>query len=143
MVLFGGLIMVILGMTGSLSAITSFAGDAIVHAMMAGVGFVLAKTAFGMVKENQLVGWTSVASAVLIYLIAKKLDPANALVYTIVGSLIISSIVSKIAGQKIGENVQSEKMCRIKLEKPSINFTVIRGALSLACLTIGAKYCLW
>lgn len=139
MVLFGGLIMVILGMTGSLSAITSFAGDAIVHAMMAGVGFVLAKTAFGMVKENQLVGWTSVASAVLIYLIAKKLDPANALVYTIVGSLIISSIVSKIAGQKIGENVQSEKMCRIKLEKPSINFTVIRGALSLACLTIGAN----
>ena len=130
MVLFGGLIMVILGMTGSLSAITSFAGDAIVHAMMAGVGFVLAKTAFGMVKENQLVGWTSVASAVLIYLIAKKLDPANALVYTIVG---------KIAGQKIGENVQSEKMCRIKLEKPSINFTVIRGALSLACLTIGAN----
>ena len=100
--------MVILGMTGSLSAITSFAGDAIVHAMMAGVGFVLAKTAFGMVKENQLVGWTSVASAVLIYLIAKKLDPANALVYTIVGSLIISSIVSKIAGQKLA------KMYRVK-----------------------------
>ena len=30
-------------------------------------------------------------------------------------------------------------MYRIKLEKPSINFTVIRGALSLACLTIGAN----
>ena len=69
MVMFGGIIMVVLGLTGALSAITSFAGDAIVHAMMAGVGFVLVRTAFNMVKENQLVGWISVASAVLIYLI--------------------------------------------------------------------------
>ena len=139
MVLFGGLIMAVLGLTGTLSAITNFAGDAIVHAMMAGVGFVLVKTAFGMVKENQLVGWISVASAVIIYLIAKFLDPANALVYTIVGSLIISSIAAKLAGQKLGENAVTEKMCRLKLEKPSINPTVIRGALSLACLTIGAN----
>lgn len=139
MVLFGGLIMAVLGLTGTLSAITNFAGDAIVHAMMAGVGFVLVKTAFGMVKENQLVGWISVASAVIIYLIAKFLDPANALVYTIVGSLIISSIAAKLAGQKLGENAVTEKMCRLQLEKPSINPTVIRGALSLACLTIGAN----
>ena len=38
MVMFGGLIMVVLGLTGALSAVTAFAGDAIVHAMMAGVG---------------------------------------------------------------------------------------------------------
>ena len=50
MILFGGVIMVILGLTGTLSAITAFAGDAIVHAMMAGVGFMLVKVAFGMVK---------------------------------------------------------------------------------------------
>ena len=81
MVMFGGLIMVVLGLTGALSAVTAFAGDAIVHAMMAGVGFVLVRTAFNMVKENQLVGWVSVASAVVIYLITKALDPGNALVY--------------------------------------------------------------
>ncbi|MGI6199274.1 MAG: NCS2 family permease [Christensenellales bacterium] len=139
MILFGGLIMVVLGLTGALSAITDFAGDAIVHAMMAGVGFVLVKTAFGMVKENQLVGWISVASAVIIYLVTKYLDPANALVYTIVGSLIISSVAAKIAGQKLGDNVMSEKMCVLKLEKPTVNLSVVRGALSLACLTIGAN----
>lgn len=139
MVLFGGLIMVILGLTGTLSAITGFAGDAIVHAMMAGVGFVLVKTAFGMVRENQLAGWVSVASAVVIYLLAKYLDPSNALVYTIVGSLVISSIAVRLSGQKLGEHAVSEKMCRLKLEKPSVNLTVIRGALSLACLTIGAN----
>lgn len=139
MVMFGGLIMAVLGLTGALSAITNFAGDAIVHAMMAGVGFVLVKTAFGMVKENQLVGWISVASAVIIYLAAKFLDPANALVYTIVGSLIISSVAAKLAGQNLGEHAVSEKMCRLHLEKPTVNPTVIRGALSLACLTIGAN----
>lgn len=139
MVMFGGLIMVVLGLTGALSAITAFAGDAIVHAMMAGVGFVLVRTAFNMVKENQMVGWVSVASAVVIYLITKALDPGNALVYTIVGSLIISSVAAKLAGQKLGENTVAEKMCRLRLEKPVVNLSVIRGALSLACLTIGAN----
>ena len=108
MILFGGVIMVILGLTGTLSAITAFAGDAIVHAMMAGVGFMLVKVAFGMVKENRLVGWVSVASAVIIYLVSKALDPSNALVYTIVGSLIISSIAAKVA--KTGRKVVMEPM---------------------------------
>lgn len=139
MVMFGGLIMVVLGLTGALSAITAFAGDAIVHAMMAGVGFVLVRTAFNMVKENQMVGWVSVASAVVIYLITKALDPGNALVYTIVGSLIISSVAAKLAGQKLGENTVAEKMCRLRLEKPVVNLSVIRSALSLASLTIGAN----
>ena len=109
MILFGGVIMVILGLTGTLSAITAFAGDAIVHAMMAGVGFMLVKVAFGMVKENRLVGWVSVASAVIIYLVSKALDPSNALVYTIVGSLIISSIAAKVAKQELGADAVSEK----------------------------------
>ena len=139
MVMFGGLIMVVLGLTGSLSAITAFAGDAIVHAMMAGVGFVLVKTAFGMINENPLAGWVSMASAVVIYLISNLVDPANALVYTIVGSLIISSLTAKLAGQELGKDTKPEKMCLIRMEKPVVNPAVIRGALSLACLTIGAN----
>lgn len=79
MVMFGGLIMVVLGLTGALSAITAFAGDAIVHAMMAGVGFVLVRTAFNMVKENQLVGWVSVASAVSFTLSPKRWTRATPL----------------------------------------------------------------
>lgn len=139
MVLYAGVIMVILGATGALSAITAFAGDVIVHAMMAGVGFMLVKVAFGMCKENKLVGWVSMGSAVAIYLLAKFLDPGNALVYTIVGSLVISSLAAKLAKQSLGADTVAEKMCRIKLSKPTINLNVVRGALSLACLTIGAN----
>lgn len=56
MIFLGGIIMAVLGLTGALTAITGFAGDAIVHAMMGGVGFVLVKTAFSMVKENKAGG---------------------------------------------------------------------------------------
>lgn len=90
-------------------------------------------------RPRLFAGWVSVASAVLIYLVTKYLDPSNALVYTIVGSLIISSVAAKIAGQKLGENAVAEQMCRLRLEKPTMNLNVARGALSLACLTIGAN----
>lgn len=139
MVMFGGLIMVAFGLTGTLSAITAFAGDAIVHAMMAGVGFVLVRTSCNMVKENPIAGWVSMVSAVIIYIVTKLVDPGNALVYTIVGSLIIASIAAKLAGQELGKNTVPEKMCRLHLERPVVNPHVIRGALSLACLTIGAN----
>ena len=75
----------------------------------------------------------------VIYLISNLVDPANALVYTIVGSLIISSLAAKLAGQELGKDTKPEKMCLIRMEKPVVNPAVIRGALSLACLTIGAN----
>lgn len=65
-------------------------------------------------RPRLFAGWVSVASAVLIYLVTKYLDPSNALVYTIVGSLIISSVAAKIAGQKLGENAVAEQMCRLR-----------------------------
>ncbi|MEG2570177.1 MAG: NCS2 family permease, partial [Clostridia bacterium] len=38
-----------------------------------------------------------------------------------------------------GGNSVAEKMCRLKFQKPTINLSVIRGGLALACLTIGAN----
>jgi len=139
MVFFGGLLMAVLGLTGVLTKITEFAGPSIVSAMMAGVGFMLVKVSLGMTRENKLVGWVSMASALIIYLVCQELDPGNALVYTIVGSLIISSVASKLAGQELGGNSVAEKAAAIKLQKPTFNLSVLRGALSLACLTIGAN----
>ena len=69
MVFFGGLLMAVLGLTGVLTKITEFAGPSIVSAMMAGVGFMLVKVSLGMTRENKLVGWVSMASALIIYLV--------------------------------------------------------------------------
>ena len=80
MIFFGGVLMTVMGFTGLLTRITDFAGPTIVSAMMAGVGFMLVKVSLGMTRENKLVGWVSMASAVVIYLVSKIYSPGNALV---------------------------------------------------------------
>ena len=135
MVFFAGVTMAALGACGLLTAIVNFAGETVLNAMMAGVGLVLTKLALGMMKENKLVGITSVVTAVLVYFFL-----GQNLVYTIVISLVVSSAAAKLAGQDIGGGVgTAEKMGRLKLEKPIFNPSVLRGALALACLTVGAN----
>ena len=79
MVFFAGVTMAALGACGLLTAIVNFAGETVLNAMMAGVGLVLTKLALGMMKENKLVGITSVVTAVLVYFFL-----GQNLVYTIV-----------------------------------------------------------
>lgn len=135
MVFFAGVTMAALGACGLLTAIVNFAGETVLNAMMAGVGLVLTKLTLGMMKENKLVGITSVVTAVLVYFFL-----GQNLVYTIVISLVVSSAAAKLAGQDIGGGVgTAEKMGRLKLEKPIFNLSVLRGALALACLTVGAN----
>ena len=135
MVFFAGVTMAALGACGLLTTIVNFAGETVLNAMMAGVGLVLTKLALGMMKENKLVGITSVVTAVLVYFFL-----GQNLVYTIVISLVVSSAAAKLAGQDIGGGVgTAEKMGRLKLEKPIFNLSVLRGALALACLTVGAN----
>lgn len=135
MVFFAGVTMAALGACGLLTAIVNFAGETVLNAMMAGVGLVLTKLALGMMKENKLVGITSAVTAVLVYFFL-----GQNLVYTIVISLVVSSAAAKLAGQDIGGGVgTAEKMGRLKLEKPIFNLSVLRGALALACLTVGAN----
>lgn len=136
MVFFAGVTMAALGACGLLTAIVNFAGETVLNAMMAGVGLVLTKLALGMMKENKLVGITSVVTAVLVYFFL-----GQNLVYTIVISLVVSSAAAKLAGQDIGGGVgTAEKMGRLKLEKPIFNLSVLRGALALACLTVGREH---
>lgn len=135
MVFYAGVAMAVLGICGLLGAITDFAGEVIVNAMMAGVGIMLAKVSLGMVKENKLVGIVSLATAAIVYFFLGR-----NLVYTIVISLIVSSVAAKIAKQDIGGGMaMEEKMGKLQLQKPVFNLRVLRGALALCCLTIGGN----
>ena len=100
MVLFAGITMAVLGACGLLTVITNFAGDVVLHAMMAGVGLVLTKLSLGMLKENALVGGVSIAVAFLVYFFL-----GHNLVYTIVLSLVAASVAAKLAKQDIGGGV--------------------------------------
>ena len=133
MVFYAGASMLVLGACGLLGVITDFAGDVIVNAMMAGVGIMLAKVSFGMIKENMLVGSVSLATAVVVYFFF-----GQNLVYTIVISLIVSSIAAKAAGQDVGGGM-TEKMGKLTFQKPAFNLRILRGALALCCLTVGGN----
>ncbi|MGN8845481.1 NCS2 family permease [Niallia sp. HCP3S3_B10] len=132
-IFFGALLLVIISIFGLMEQIVAWIGPVITNGMMAGVGFMLAKVAWDMAKNDRIIGITSFASALLTYIITKDL------VYTITISVILSSIVyhfTKKEGVTVTKNILEDKF---KLQKFIVNSSVIRGALALVCLNIGAN----
>nr|WP_122012644.1 NCS2 family permease [Maliibacterium massiliense] len=134
MVFYAGLLMAALGACGLLGGIVDFAGDVVINAMMAGVGLVLVRLALDMVRQNKVVGITSVVTAAIVYFFLGR-----NLVYTIIVSLVVSSIAARVAKQAVGRDAVLEKMGRLKLQRPTLNLRVARGALALCCLTVGGN----
>ncbi|GAQ16545.1 guanine permease [Oceanobacillus picturae] len=133
MIFFGALIMLIIGLFGLLERIIDWIGPVITNGMMAGVGIMLAKVAWDMARNDRLVGISSFASALIVYV------ATNDLVYTITISVILSSIIyffGKKGEQEIKDNAPKEKLV---LQKLILNPMVIRGALAMVCLNIGAN----
>ncbi|HEY4567462.1 MAG TPA: NCS2 family permease, partial [Savagea sp.] len=87
MIFFGASIMLVIGLFGLLEKIVDLIGPIITNGMMAGVGIMLAKVSIDMTKSDRLVGATSMITAVALYFFTHDL------VYTILGSVVLSSIV--------------------------------------------------
>lgn len=133
MVFWGGLGMTFIGLFGLLQRIVDAVGPAVTSGMMAGVGIMLTWVAVNMAKRNPLIGLVSVVSGVAVYLLTKNL------VYTIVGCVIVSTIAANLRGDEIAaasEDHQEGFRLRWPLLK---NAVVIRGALAMICLNIGAN----
>ena len=131
MALYAGILMAIVGAFGMVHAVMSFAGPRIVFAMQAGVGIILAKVAIDMIKSDKFVGLISLVVALGVWF------PTRDLVYTIVASVVVSSAAFLIRNKKpMDINIEKYKFT---LHKPVINYNVIRGALALACLTVGSN----
>jgi len=133
-VVIAGVAMTIIGSFGLLEKIISFIGPAISNGMMAGVGIILALVAIGMVNSNKAVGIVSIVAAFITQAYTGNL------VYTIIVSVAISSLVAQKTGFKISNSLNMEDEKKLKLF-PIVykNVQVIRGALALICLTIGAN----
>ena len=126
--------MVIIGAFGLLERIVEWIGPVVTTGMMAGVGLMLTKVAWDMAKKDKLAGIISFASALVTYIATQDL------VYTIAVSVILSSLIyyfvhkNDTAGE--AQPLPKEK---IALQPFVLNPAVIRGALALACLNIGAN----
>lgn len=138
----GGIIMLVLGGAGLLQATIDFIGPAIFYSMLAGVGLFLARV--GLldmgVKKDFRIGMASIISATLIFILTGDL------IYTIIGSVIVGLIATinypfQSADEEIaatGETLKEIDVIKsipLDLKSPK----VIRGALALACLTIGGN----
>lgn len=133
MIFWSGLIMVFLGLTGMLSFIINLAGNNIINAMMAGVGIVLSKIAISGIKESKIVTLSSIISAFITYFLF-----GQNLVYTIIVCVVFSSLVAHIFKIDFKGGI-TENYKKLEIKKPIFNLNVLRGALALSCLTIGAN----
>lgn len=131
MIFYGGCIMTLIGVFGLMSKIVDFIGPVITAGMMAGVGIMLAKVSIEMAKKDKIIGFVSISSGIITYLLTKDL------VYTIGVSVILSAIVYNI----VSKNVESPIITRekIQMQKPTLSVKILRGAMSMVCLNIGAN----
>ncbi|MDW0114912.1 NCS2 family permease [Sporosarcina saromensis] len=134
MIFFGAAILLVIGLFGFLESLIDWIGPIITTGMMAGVGIMLTKVAWDMAKNDRIIGITSMVSALVTYFATKDL------VYTITASVLLSSIVYTFIKKKDVTNpanhLMKEGMFRQKLV---VNPSVIRGALAMVCLNIGAN----
>lgn len=131
MIIYAAIGMTLIGLFGLLERIVAFIGPEITNGMMAGVGIMLARVAVEMAKKNKIVGYTSIGVSFITYMVTKDL------VYTITISVIGTSVLSMVLKQQT--NMVSTEREKIVFQKPILNFDIVRGALSLICLNIGAN----
>jgi len=158
--LIAAVVSTVLGLTGAISWIMNdFAGPAVIAGMMAGVGIMLAQVGTDFVTDKQkgniIVGATSVVSALLIFALVDNTTPGNnALVYTVAGSVAISTLVYwLVPAARGGKKLSDEKTNDTEnfkfwtksywtsgewsIVKPKFTFRALLNAAALICLGIG------
>ncbi|HEY4553223.1 MAG TPA: NCS2 family permease [Bacillaceae bacterium] len=134
MIFFGAAILLVIGLFGVLETLIGWIGPVITTGMMAGVGIMLSKVAWDMAKGDRIVGIVSMFSALVVYFWTKDL------VYTITASVVMSSIAYAITQKKGLETTDRPAVKEgFHLQKLMVNPSVIRGALAMVCLNIGAN----
>lgn len=133
MVFYGALIMLIIGLFGLMETMITWIGPIITNGMMAGVGIMLAKVAWDMSKKDQIVGISSLISALIVYMATKDL------IYTITLSVILSSVIYYFTEKDKSTVAADIKADKFTLQKLKLTPMVLRGALAMACLNIGAN----
>lgn len=138
-VFFAGIVMALIGAFGLLESAMGFMGTEILNGMMAGVGIMLAKVGFDMSKSDYKVGISSMVTAIAVYFLTQNV------IYTIVSSVVISSVIWNIANMKekkvaaVNNSEVSLENEKISLTKPMVSSRVIRSTLALCALQIGGN----
>lgn len=136
MIFWEGCIMLVIGLLGFFQTLVTAIGPVITSGMMAGVGIMLSKVAVDMTMRSPWVGGVSIAAALLTYYMTP--NPAAKLVYTIVVCVAASSLAAYWRRHAAAFTWDAERE-KFTWHKPILNKTVIRGALGISALNIGAN----
>jgi len=151
-------VMVPLGLTGSVTRIANFAGQPVLWGMMAGVGLMVAGIALDMLGQEKRTGIIAFVSALATWVIF--LGNQHALVYVIAVSVTLATVdfvflqgrrvdlmkMAKDAGYE-GDMTQNENpkfwtkgyWAEFKVMKPKFSLGAIYFALAFICLNIGTN----
>ena len=163
------IVMVPLGLTGSVTRIADFAGPAVVNGMMAGVGLMVAGISIDMLKQEKRTGTIAFISALATHVIFLYFFPSpHRLVYVIAVSVTLATLdfvflqkdpetgkrgrrinIAKAAEADgyVGDMAQNENPKfwtkayweDFKIMKPKFSLYAIYFALAFICLNIGTN----
>jgi AGZA family xanthine/uracil permease-like MFS transporter len=147
LVFWGAALLLIPSVLGLNEAIVAFIGPVIVLSMMAGVGIMLANVSMELLKSEYISGTVSLVSALIVWFIKK--DLAWTIIISVAASTAVYIAIRYIPffkeKLKISVDVPHIDTSRERFHFGNIewkfwkNKTIILGALSIACLNIGAN----
>lgn len=146
-VFWGGVFLVVPALLGLNQVIIDFVGPVIILSMMAGVGAMLAFVSFDLFKSEPWTGTASMVSALVTWFITRDLAPTiivSVAIATVVYCVIrfVPGVASKLQVTVADPEIHKDRE-RFRTGVVQLDFwkskTIIIGALSLACLNIGAN----
>ena len=147
LIFWGAALLLIVSLLGMNEALVAFIGPLVVTSMMAGVGIMLANVSVDLFKSEKWTGGVSAISALIVWFWTK--DLAQTIIWSVILSTLFYVALKFNAGlrEKLGVEIEE-----IKVDKSREKFTtgniqwdfwtnrnIVIGALSLACLNIGAN----
>ncbi len=147
LIFWGAALLLIVSLLGMNEALVAFIGPLVVTSMMAGVGIVLANVSVDLFKSEKWTGGVSAISALIVWFWTK--DLAQTIIWSVIASTAFYVLLKFNAElrEKLGVEIEEIKVdqSREKFTTGNIqwdfwtNRNIVIGALSLACLNIGAN----
>ncbi|MDO4477940.1 MAG: hypothetical protein Q4B73_02720 [Lachnospiraceae bacterium] len=128
-----GVITTILGVTGVVERVVNFIGDNILYGIMAGVGIMLVKVSFDMIKSNKVIGVLTLVLGIIAYVLTESL------IYTSIFTIIPAGIVWNVLKRKRSEETKPVDMTneRFRLTKLSFHPSMLRASFAIVTLLMG------
>ena len=147
LVFWGAFLLLIPSILGLNEVIVAFIGNVVMYSMMAGVGIMLANVAIELLRSEPISGSVSMVIALVVWFVTK--DLSKTIILSVAVSTAVYAVIRHMPAFKQKYNITID-IPHIDESKEKFHFgniewkfwknrTIVLGALSIACLNIGAN----